>query len=448
MLTREVYRNWIAAICTILLIPIYVEAATAVATSAPTAPPQQTQQDLVVTTDRPDARYNLGDTVIFTARLVNLPDQELRYTIQENHHKEVEKGRLAFKDGVATVTATFQTPGFLFLRINPPHELVNENRRRAGRAGAVCAPDKLLPSLPVPEDFNAFWDGKKAIMNDIPFNAQLTLLENQSNDKIEVYSMTLDSYNGTKAHGFLAKPKGNTACPAIMFTHGAGVRSFSAQRVQTWAGYGAIAIEVSAHDIPNDQPKEFYTELAEGKLKGYSRFGCDDRETSYFLRMFLSCYQAARLVTSLPEWDGQRFVVYGSSQGGGQALATAYLCDKVSAFFANVSALCDHAGREAGRPAGWPRWVSYQNNGMADARQLEASRYFDGVNFARFIKAKALMSCGFIDTTCPPSSVYAAFNMLTGEKQMVEMPTAAHETPPMITETATAFAKRQLGLTE
>lgn len=124
MFTRKVYRNWIAAICTILLIPIYVEAATAVATSAPAATPQQTQQDLVVTTDRPDARYNLGDTVIFTARLVNLPDQELRYTIQENHHKKVEKGRLTFKDGVATVTATFQTPGFLFLRINPPNEMV------------------------------------------------------------------------------------------------------------------------------------------------------------------------------------------------------------------------------------------------------------------------------------------------------------------------------------
>lgn len=78
------------------------------------------------------------------------------------------------------------------------------------------------------------------------------------------------------------------------------------------------------------RPKEFYEELKSGKIKGYPRLGNADREQSYYLRMFLSCYQAARYLASLEAWDGKRLVVYGSSQGGAKALATAYLSEKVN----------------------------------------------------------------------------------------------------------------------
>jgi len=59
--------------------------------------------------------------------------------------------------------------------------------------------------------------------------------------------------------------------------------------------------------------------------------GNADREQSYYLRMFLLCYQAARYLASLEAWDGKRLVVCGSSQGGAKALATAYLSEKVNA---------------------------------------------------------------------------------------------------------------------
>lgn len=169
------------------------------------------------------------------------------------------------------------------------------------------------------------------------------------------------------------------------------------------------------------------------------------RETSYFLRMFLSCYRAAQYLTGRPEWDGQRFVVTGSSMGGGQSFVTAYLAPKVTAFAANVAALCDHAGREAGRAPGWPRWVTYAD-ARPDAEELTASRYFDCVNFARTIRAKALVSAGFIDTTCSPSSVCAAFNQLAGPKELLPMPRAGHEPPPEWARAQAAFLERELGL--
>ena len=44
--------------------------------------------------------------------------------------------------------------------------------------------------------------------------------------------------------------------------------------------------------------------------------------------------------------------------------------------------------------------------------------YFDGVNFASRAKAKALFSVGLMDDICPPSTVYAAYNHYSGDKEI------------------------------
>ena len=48
-------------------------------------------------------------------------------------------------------------------------------------------------------------------------------------------------------------------------------------------------LNINAHDLPIDQPTEFYKQQAAGPLKNYPYIGNDDREKSYFLRMYLSC---------------------------------------------------------------------------------------------------------------------------------------------------------------
>ena len=53
--------------------------------------------------------------------------------------------------------------------------------------------------------------------------------------------------------------------------------------------------------------------------------------------------------------------------------------------------------------------------------------YFDGVNFAVHAEAAALFSVGLMDDTCPPSTVYAAFNHYAGEKTLQVWPYNRHE---------------------
>ncbi|HOX59845.1 MAG TPA: acetylxylan esterase [Candidatus Paceibacterota bacterium] len=45
-------------------------------------------------------------------------------------------------------------------------------------------------------------------------------------------------------------------------------------------------------------------------------------------------------------------------------------------------------------------------------------------------KAAGIVTVGFIDTTCPPTSVYAAYNALKGKKEIFNDPPSAHAISP------------------
>ena len=80
---------------------------------------------------------------------------------------------------------------------------------------------------------------------------------------------------------------------------------------------------------------------------------------------------------------------------------------------------------------GWPKIVPNGPDGKPDPAALQASRYFDCVNFATRAKCKgAAVTVGFIDTTCPPTSVYAAYNALTVPKTIHFDTLAGHTNTP------------------
>ena len=104
---------------------------------------------------------------------------------------------------------------------------------------------------------------------------------------------------------------------------------------------------------------------------------------------------------------------------------------RVSFFCAGVPAGCDHSGSMANRIAGWPKLVPLNGEGEPDPAALQAARYFDCVNFATRAKCRgAAVTVGFIDTTCPPTSVYAAYNALTMPKDIHIDVLAGHTNTP------------------
>ena len=108
-------------------------------------------------------------------------------------------------------------------------------------------------------------------------------------------------------------------------------------------------------------------------------------------------------------------VVNGESLGGGQSLAVGALDPDVDFVCACVPALSDHNGRLVQRHNGWPHLWKVDANGnrpQSAFKVSEAARYVDTMNFCTLYTPNKEVSIGtgFVDTTCPPDGIYAAFN--------------------------------------
>jgi cephalosporin-C deacetylase-like acetyl esterase len=243
--------------------------------------------------------------------------------------------------------------------------------------------------------------------------------------------------SGYYARPAAAKPR---SLPIILTVHGAGVTSSSLGGAAGWAKDGALAMDLNAHGLPNGREKGFYDGLAAGELKDYRRAGRESRDTVYFLGMYLRLIRAIDFLTAQPEWDGRTVVVFGSSQGGAQAIAAAGLDPRVSFFVAGVPAGCDHTGALVGRIAGWPKFIETKE--QPNPAVVTAVRYYDGVNFAARAKAPGFFTVGFIDTTCPPTSVYAAYNALQSTKEIFNDITSGHTNTPAASAAMRAAVRR------
>lgn len=386
---------------------------------------------LTVMASKKDATYKIGEEVTFLVSLKEgnknvSQDVAINWTISKDGVAPRQSGKATLKNGQTQLTGKLDEAGFLQceVRISKGNLPCDADKDLIAYGGAAIDPTQIKPSMEPPADFEAFWEQQKAALRTAAPVITLTPVEtdNPEYKDLLIYDLQASAPEGVQVSGYLAMPKNakKGSLPAILTLHGAGVGSSSLQRVVTWAKDGMLALDINAHGLPNGQPKEFYTELREGKLKNYPRWTPESRETSYFRGMFLRVVCALDILTERPEWDGKTLVTYGTSQGGAQALAAAGLDKRVSLVIAGVPAMCDQSGMVAGRQSGWPRVVKIDANGKPDAKTLEIMRYYDMMNFAPNIKVPVAMTVGFIDRTCAPTTVYSTYNNLGGSKTIFD----------------------------
>ena len=401
------------------------------ATLVAQTPAPATNYVLTVKTDRAAALYQQGESITFTLALTldqqPARDAEVQWTINKDGMPPVTNGRLKLENGSATVVGKLDEPGFLLCRAT---FTTPEKRTLTALGGAGVDPTLINPSLPVPEDFDAFWAAQKKSLAAIPSNARLTPVKSPIPDT-DAFDLQADSV-GAPVSGYFAKPTAAKAksLPIILLVHGAGVRSSGLGSAANWAKSGFLALDINAHGLPNGKPDAFYTALSNGDLKGYNTRGRESRDTIYFHGMFLRLVRALDFLTAQPEWDGKIVVVHGSSQGGAQAIVAAGLDSRVTFFAAGVPAMCDHTGVIAARVNGWPKFLPSPAAEKPDRKIVEAIRYYDAMNFATRTTAGAIFTVGFIDTVCPPTSVYAAYNNVTGKKSIHHDPASGHTSTP------------------
>ena len=357
--------------------------------------------------------------------------------IPDQTNAGLPSGSLVLKGGQAVVKVVSKTSGFVRCHVS---FVTPEEKSISAVAGVGFSPLDIAPSLPVPEDFDDFWSRQKALLAKVPMKPELVTVEHDD-AALECFDVKVACLGGAPVSGYFAKPKDAEAnsLPAVLWVHGAGVRSSLLANAAKGAQAGMLSMDVNAHGIANGKPAAFYKQLSVGKLKNYRHDGRESRETIYFRGMYLRLVRAIDFLTAQPEWNGKVLAVIGHSQGGGQALVAGGIDDRVTLIASGVPAICDHSGRAAGRINGWPKLVPTGDDGKPDPVILEAARYIDAVNFASRCNAEAIMSVGFIDRVCPPSSCYAAYNCLTGDKQVINEPAMGHAAPKHIKD---AFFKR------
>lgn len=396
--------------------------------SAQQRPPLQ--QQLTFTPYHAAGIYSTGETVGWTVTPgPTPPTYKYKWTIRRNNAVVLKEGTLDLSSGKDTIEIAADQPEMIYAAVEAYDDLTpgtaaggdgprftgGNTGRNTGlyAVGAAVDPTKIPMSTPRPADFDAFWDGKLAAQAGVPINAQLTPVETDV-PGVELSMFELDAL-GSHAHGYMAKPKTEGRFPAVVQLQYAGVYALNAHAAAQRASQGWLMINVDSHDkLPSDPT---------GNVpRGYQAVGNTDRETSYFLNMYLRDSRVLDYLLTRPDWDGKTIVLMGGSMGGQQSLALAGLRpEKISAVLVCVPAGADANGDLHGRKAGYPNWPADKPEVMA------TGLYFDTVNFASRIKAPVMAGMGFIDTISPPAGVWTALNQIAGPVEALPMIESEHD---------------------
>ena len=372
---------------------------------------------VLVQPNHQDWTYKTGEKATFAVSVLKsgtlLDNVSIDLAAGPEMYQDVKKSQ-TLKNGTLQLTGTMKQPGFY--RVDVTAHVGGKDYK--GACGAAFAPEQLQPSTLMPKDFSDFWQDAIREARKTPLEPTKRLLPERCTKDVNVYEVSF--YNmkwGSRTYGILCVPVKEGRYPALLRVPGAGVRPYGGD-IYT-ASQGAITLEIGIHGISVTMEQGVYDDLHNGALSGYWEFGMDDRDKSYYKHVIIGCIRALDYIEDYTPWNGKECGVTGSSQGGFLSLATAGL-DKRITFYAPVhAALCDHTNSLKDIACGWPHYF-YSNKGKGMDKQIETSRYYDGVNFARLItdKQHGWFSFGYNDDVVPPTTAWATYNTVIGPKEI------------------------------
>jgi len=280
----------------------------------------------------------------------------------------------------------------------------------------VVAPDDFKLGFTAPKDLEAFW--KKEIKEMRKEKMSPVVTKDKSDDKFIIQEVEINCVGPQPLRAYVAHPKDAQphSLPIIINLHAAGRPGgpSTAGAARSYAAYGALGMDLNAHGMLNDQPKEYYEELNNGELKGYSSREPLDKENYYFKWMFLRAQRAVDYLVQNPLWDGKHIIVTGGSQGGAQSCFLAAIDPRITAAVVTVPAMLDQGAKLQGRHNSWPSTMrNYEES------TIRNSPYFDPALLLKNTKADIWCEIGLYDLTCPAPNIFGALNQVSTEKAII-----------------------------
>ena len=290
---------------------------------------------------------------------------------------------------------------------------------------------------PKPEDFETFWDRSLAVMHAIDPKVELVPAEFQV-EYADCYHLYYTGVGGARIHAKLLKPKNRSEPgPAVLMFHGYSMDSGD------WyekLGYVAQGFTVAAMDCRGQGGRSEDLGGVKGwTLHGHIVRGLDGQPNDLLYRsIFLDAAQLARIVIDMPEVDPNRVGATGGSQGGGLTLACAALEPTIKRAAPIFPFLCDYQrvweiDQDIDAYQELRDWFRRFDPRHEREREIFTQLgYIDVQHLAHRIQGDVMMAVGLMDTICPPSTQFAAYNKITSSKSMVVYPDYGHEELPDI----------------
>lgn len=297
---------------------------------------------------------------------------------------------------------------------------------------------------PCPADFDDYWDKALAEMHSIDPQVELVPKETASKT-VDYFDLYFTGVGGARIRAKYLRPKNAPEPhPGIVSFHG-----YTGQSGDFWShrGWAAEGYSVAAIDCRGQGGKSEDVGGVKGNtLRGHIIRGLHDSPEKLLYRsIYLDCAQLAGIVMNLPEVDADRVGAVGGSQGGGLTLACAALEPRIKRAAPTFPFLCDYKRV----------WEMDMINGAYNELQTYFKMfdwlheredevftnlgYIDCQHLAPRIKAEVLMFTGLMDTCCPPSTQFAAYNKIESPKEVVIYPDYGHENLPRMPDKTLDF---------
>jgi len=289
------------------------------------------------------------------------------------------------------------------------------------------------------KDFDSFWDSTLEESATYALDPRYT--PTAGLEALETFDVSFAGFAGQRVKAWLILPApalrpslsayrgGKLPCVVEYIGYGGG-RGFPWDWL-LWASAGFAHFVMDSRGQGSSwSPGDTGDEAASGPaIPGYMTRGIEAPETYYYRRIMTDAVRAIEAAAGHSAVDGDRIAVTGVSQGGGLCVAAAALSKQVRFLMPEVPFLC-HYRRATEITDADPygeivRYLHTQRD--AEERSFRCLSYFDGVNFAARTRIPALYSVGLMDTICPPSTVYAAYNWHGGPKELKVYPYNNHE---------------------
>jgi cephalosporin-C deacetylase len=284
------------------------------------------------------------------------------------------------------------------------------------------------PSLYREDDFESFWDSTVAAALKQPLNAELIPFDLPARD-VQSYALRYDGFENGRIGGWYLRPATSGKFPGLVVYHGYGGRGSRPLDLLNVAAQGVCVLSMDVRGQPGHSQDA--TIVDEGHVGGWMTKGIRDPQKYFYRYVYADAVRALELLARREEVDEARLAITGGSQGGAISLAVSALSERPIFSLPDIPFLCDFRRAIDITPvAPYTEIASFlKMYPELYPRVIRTLSYFDNMNLAPWIKCRTSVCNCLCDDICPPSTIFAAYNHMTCEKQMEIYPYHKHDIP-------------------